>query len=337
MKKWAFIIHPRDMVDMGKLNGHIPKFINHWIVKRMGPHVISHVISEESEGWLIGCFLFPDQFYSLPLSFVQNKILKSVLFAKQLGAKVIGLGELTSPFTFGGRWLTRKVPALLITNGNSLTAAVVAKETERIFQSMNSKSKEIWIAIVGATGSVGNAVSQMLKEKNLILVARNTQKLEKLRSFVLLNDNRVIVSTRLKDIEIADLVIVLTSAAEAIIRPEYLKPASVVYDITQPSNVTPQIAKKRPDIIVVKGGLMRKTGLELNFDMRIPEETVFACLAETIVLSEISSTELFSQPDLVRQAAKVNVAEKIFALAKEYGFKPNLNSVEKPFEPSLKK
>lgn len=336
MKKWTFIIHPRDMVDMGKLNGHVPKFINHWLVKRMEPHVISHVTSEESEGWLVGCFLFPDQFYNLPLSFVQNKILKSVLFAKQLGAKVIGLGELTSPFTFGGRWLTRKVPDLLVTNGNSLTAAVVAKETERISQSMNSKSEETWIAIVGATGSVGNTVSQILKEKNLILVARNTRKLEKLRSIVLPSNNRVTVSTRIEDIKIADLVIVLTSAAEAIIRPEYLKPASIVYDITQPSNVASQITKKRPDITVIKGGLMRKTGLELNFDMRIPRETAFACLAETIVLGEIPSTKLFSQSDLVGQA-KVNVAEKIFALAKEYGFKPNLSSVEKSFESSLRK
>jgi len=329
MRKWAFIIHPRDREDMKKLNGYIPRFVFRQVVKRMGPRIVSHVTSEKSEGWLVGCFLFPDQFYKLPLNFVRKKILDSVLFAKQLGAKVIGLGELISPFTSGGRWLTRKVPDVLITNGNSLTASVVVEETERIFRLINSKSGEIWIAVVGATGSIGSAVSRMLKEKNLLLVARNVQRLEKLRSLILPNNNRVVISNDIKDIKIADLVIVLTSAAETIIKPEYLKPGSIVYDITQPSNLSPEITKEK-DVVIVKGGLMRKIGLELKFDMRIPEETAFACLVETIVLAEKYDSQLFSQSELVGQV-KTGVARRLLVLAKKSGFEVNnFNLVEDP-------
>jgi len=58
---------------------------------------------------LVGGFLFADQFYDLSFRFVQKKIVDSVLFTKQLGAKVVGLGESISPSTAGGKWLVKKV------------------------------------------------------------------------------------------------------------------------------------------------------------------------------------------------------------------------------------
>ena len=104
------------------------------------------------------------------------KINSAVDRAVALGADIVGLGALTSPVTGGGRSLSSRTD-IGVTNGNAFTAAVVHQQIrDRLPQLPGSR-----VAVVGASGSVGTAVTKLLIRDGdldqLINVARNANRL----------------------------------------------------------------------------------------------------------------------------------------------------------------
>ena len=84
----------------------------------------------------------------------------------------------------------------------------------------------------------------------------------------------------------AEVVVCATSSAEELIRPEHVRPGTVLCDMSRPSNVSRRIADERPDVLVLDGGIVEVPGRpDFGFDLGVPRGLSYACLAETIMLS----------------------------------------------------
>ena len=107
------------------------------------------------------------------------------------------------------------------------------------------------------------------------------------------------VAAGLKD---ADIIITVTSAVDAVILPEHIKPGAVVCDVARPRDVSVRVAKERDDVLVIEGGVVQVPG-----EMRLPKPgqarqrsstfgfppgTAYACMSETMMLALDDATRI---------------------------------------------
>ena len=122
--------------------------------------------------------------------------------------------------------------------------------------------------------------------KCLTLVGRRIWPLDDLKKQILKDNSDVVinVTTDTKAVEKADFIIAATMSGEILIRSEHIKKNAFLLDITQPGNVSKDI-KSRRDIHYIKGGFVKIPGIKFNINTGMPGEVIFACLAETILIS----------------------------------------------------
>ena len=294
-KKFAFLMHPRnirDIVNVYPILKLVPSKVIKFLITFLNPLVLGRVniILDNNiiEGFLIGIFLTADQMLSLPKSFVQKKIVKSLFLADSLDVGIVGLGGLTSPITNGGVDLLGKFHTG-ITTGNAFTVSTSLDGLIDILRRKNLNPSLMNFCIVGATGSIGQGISKKIAQitPSLLLIGRTFNHLIELeKNIIEINPlTRVIISTNIEDIKESDVVIVATTSSEALITPDILKRGAIVYDIAQPKNVSKEVIKKRQDVLVVDGGLVEVPNININFNLFLPPLTIYGCLAETILLA----------------------------------------------------
>ncbi|RMG15622.1 MAG: aminotransferase class III-fold pyridoxal phosphate-dependent enzyme [Planctomycetota bacterium] len=125
-----------------------------------------------------------------------------------------------------------------------------------------------------------------------------------------------------------DLIVAASSTPEPVITPAHLGPGPrVICDLALPEDTAPEVFRERPDVRVIRGGIVR---LPRNPDLVIagmPLEPgrVFACTAETLLLGLSRINEHFSWG----RVTKLHV-EAIRDLARYHGFaldRPSMTSV----------
>jgi predicted amino acid dehydrogenase len=117
----------------------------------------------------------------------------------------------------------------------------------------------------------------------------------------------------------AHVVVAVTSALDAIIEPEMLRPGAVVCDVARPRAVSVRVARERDDVLVIEGGAVTVPGedVQFNFDFGFPPRTAYACMAETMILALEGRAEHYS---LGKRLTLERVRE-ISALADRHGFR----------------
>jgi fatty aldehyde-generating acyl-ACP reductase len=322
--KFAFLVHPRNTIrsDMGLLFG-APFGLVPDAVWRAGfarlpvPPIVTGKMSytdapNDAAGFLITVPLTPTQLLTMPRTKVQAKISAAVDKARDLGATVVGLGALTAPASAGGKAFAKRTD-IGVTNGNAFTAAMTLMGMERLMARMR---RDPVIALVGATGSVGTCLTQLYARKHsgrLLLIARNQGRLDALAEDARGHGVDVSVSTDMADVRNADLVVLLTSSADAVLRSEHLKSGAVVLDDTVPRNTDPSLIAERPDVLVVDGGLVEIPGAELQGSIGLAPKLAYACLAETMLLALAGHEGHFSIG-----TPQVEQAEYMLKLAREH-------------------
>lgn len=298
-RRFAFLIHPRasirtDMRRLWRPLGAVPERAWETALRRLplGPIDWGDVTlppgPAQAHGWLVLVPFSAQQLLSLDRSHTVGRIEAAVDRAVELGAEVVGLGALTAPVTKGGAKLTHRTD-VGVTNGNAFTAAMTFEAVRRLRERCVTSDPRI--AVVGATGSVGSCLVELLARERasqrLTLVARTRGRLEKLAERVRTTSpgTRVTVATDMAAVADADLVVLLTASTRTLLTSEHLKPGAVVLDDTQPRNTSPTLVAERPDVLVVDGGLVTIPGLRLGGDIDTPAGAVYACLAETVLLA----------------------------------------------------
>lgn len=243
----------------------------------------------------------------------RRRVTRAVDHAAALGAGVVGLGALTATVTAGGATLRGRTD-IAVTNGNAFTAAIVEDQIRMLLPHVSSRATPPHVAIVGASGSVGTAVTRLLArdpaEARLTLIARTAPRLEALASSVA-GDVEVTTALSIDAVADADLVVLLTASADTLLGPDHLASGAVVLDATQPRNTSPALATARPDVLVVDGGIVSIPSLRLSGgEIGLPDGRSYACFAETAILALSGHTGHFSlgnptleQVDAIRERA----------------------------------
>lgn len=233
---------------------------------------------------VIGIKLTPTQLMNQPKEQVRKKVLETTLFAQnELNVKLIQLGALLTSVTSGGQWLNaQKEYTGFLNHGDSYTAAVTIQAVLKALKRFNKSPSEAILAVVGAYGIIGEAVSKILvpQFKNSILIGRRKEKLEKLSENIQGNFETNLDLNKTKN---ADVVITATNHPTALLKSKHLKENTLAIDVSQPPNISPALCEKRPDVHRFDGGYVENPKGVPSLLPMIPQDKTFACVAEVIM------------------------------------------------------
>lgn len=289
------------------------------------------------QGKLIICTFLPEHAHSpKQLSAAYQKTREGVIMARDLGAKIVGLGGFTSIVGGAQEEKLPKELGIATTSGNSLTAALAIAQLTNLLDQLRWTLAERTVAVLGATGDIGKACAlaliAQLGARHLLLVARNRAKLEKLR--VELNEffaTQMIGATEVEGIDIqvsgnpldtarADIIVAATSAAGPLLSESDLLPGSIVCDIGYPNTIA-YSSEPRLDVLAFHGGLA-----DSPYDLPITHYTflpspnlLHGCFAETLTLALSNRYESYS---LGQGHITLERMQTIFDLAQTHGFQP---------------
>ena len=183
MERFAFIIHPmeprRDIARKYPLARFFPDSWVEQAARYITPKIVSHITGvrsatgAEAEGWFVGCPLTPRQLLGLPPDEVYQRLIQCGELAAAEGAKIIGLGALTSVAGDGGVTVAKHLP-IAVTTGNSYTVATAVEGAKRGANLMGVPIQDATVAVVGAAGSIGRTCAELLARdaRALVLIGR---------------------------------------------------------------------------------------------------------------------------------------------------------------------
>jgi len=327
MNKFAFIIHPLEKEDFYRKL----KFMRRWpeafvdAARFLPPFKVSDITGVQGpeaacEGLFVGCPLTATQILSLPEDYVLKKIIKAGKVAEKNGAKIVGLGAMTSVVGDAGLTIAKNLD-IAVTTGNSYTVGTALEGTREGARLMGHDLNKAEVLVVGATGAIGSVCAKILARdvRFLTLLARNTNRLENLAASITAETGLVPAITQnvQEAVQRADIIVAVSGAAESLIQAEDLKPGAVVCDVARPRDVSKSVAVQRPDVLVIEGGVVAVPGdVNFNFNFGFPPKTSYACMAETMILAMEGRFESFS----LGRDMSVSQIDEICALAKKHGF-----------------
>jgi predicted amino acid dehydrogenase len=243
--------------------------------------------------------------------------------AADAGCRVVGLGGYTSIVT--GNCRHTKTGGIAKTSGNALTVGMSLAAVDEEVKKVGIDLAESCVGIVGACGNIGSICAVLLapRVKQMVLVVRrpNAGKVHELLASIRDVAPRVDVkvSESADSLRACSVIVASSSSAQPIVFPRHLGAGPlVIADISVPPDVADDVELVRPDVGVIRGGIVR---LPCNDDFIVPgvpleRGHVFACMAETMLMGLEGETANGSfesiQPHQVNQAT---------AWAEKHGFK----------------
>jgi len=255
-----------------------------------------------------------------------ERLQKAVDELESQGVEYIGLGQFTSIVSWNGLALKTK-PQTKITTGNSLTVATTLMSAEEIMKSFGNEFKDITVGVVGVTGNIGSVLSELMlgRVSKLKVFYRDQSGVSARFQSVYSNLEKIKIGTKTKlssssdlnELSDCDLIIVGTNSVKPIIFSNHLKKNAVVIDVAVPANVDPTVLKERKDVVCFSGGLVKlpKNQNVIQEFSGLPENEVFACLAETLMMALLKVDKPYSLGPLSRSSV-----EKVMEDFKKVGF-----------------
>ncbi len=328
---FAFIFHPinirRDIARKIPLVARVLTEQQMTFLSRYFPPVYiseiegvrSEATQNELKGWFIACPFTPPAMMSLPDEVVYRKLVACGRKAERLGAKILGLGALTSVVGDAGVTIAERLD-IPVTTGDSYTIYIAVQAIREAGYRMEIDISQAHVAVVGATGAIGKTCSEMLSHEagRVTLIGRRLDALDQLRERCAGNGAQIEATTEIKSIYSADLILTVTSAVHTVIEPQYLKPGAVVLDVARPRDVSPKVAELRDDVLVIEGGMVEVPGeVDFHFDFGFPPGKSFACMAETMALALEGRYEDYT----LGKDISVERVREIGQIAEKHGFR----------------
>lgn len=330
-ERFAFIIHPldpqRDASRKYPALGHLPAWLIECLSIFYPPVFLSEIkgvrseaTGREAQGWFIACPLSARMMMKLPPTAVYRKIIQSGRYAENLGARLLGLGAFTSVVGDGGETVAEALN-IPVTTGNSYTVAVCLHAVHSAMRRLNMDLAETTVAIVGASGAIGNVCARLMapEAKELILVGRRMHSLERVAAQAIEHGARCIdTTTNIERIQRAQVVLAVSSSLGALIESRHLHQNAIVCDVARPRDVAQQVKRERPDVLVIDGGMVDVPGdVDFGFDFGFPRGQAYACMAETMVLTLENRYESFT----LGKRLQLGQVTEIDRMAKKHGFR----------------
>lgn len=297
--RFAFLVHPRSRKDLFRKVPFLrvaPEWVVQLFERWWPPAVVSPITGLTDQegrpvtGLVIGIPMSPHlMLQNRPAALAQ--IRNGVRLARAHGARIIGLGALTSSLSKGGLDLT-DLADIAVTTGHAHTGLTVSETLRALIDRAHVPYEKAPVAIVGAAGSIGRICAELLAAAGIqrLLLVDLQRKHEAVRALAdhLTKEHPLLVvevTDELDRLSDYPFVITATNAEGALVAPEHVRPGTVIVDDAQPSDVAPELWESS-DVLVVSAGAVHTPGISANFKMGLagPEDN-YCCLAEVMVLA----------------------------------------------------
>jgi predicted amino acid dehydrogenase len=329
--RFAFVVHPLTLNDVFKVPSfrwlrNLPPALLEMALAQLPPiqlsrsSVIRTPDGKETQGWFYALIMTPKMMMKLPEEKVYAGLVKIANMANQRGIGIMGLGAFTSVVGDAGLTVSRRSP-IAVTSGNSLTIWATVETAVRACKLMDIDLAKASVMVVGATGSIGKAITRMLAPKvgRIAIVSRRPERvLELTREIQQVCSNVESGTSVYPLISEMDLVIATTTDPEGVIDVMKLKPGAVVLDVARPPDVAKEEADKRDDVLIIESGEIKLPCDDVNWgvDLGLPPNVAYACLSETILLAVNGRFENFT----LGRELDIAKIDEIGKLALENGF-----------------
>jgi len=319
IRRFAFVIHPlsQEFIKKGlPIPKGTPKFIMNQVetlAAHMPPMVyckMENIVSPsgaEAEGWLITVGGTPKEMLARSPEFTYRRLLQAAKMAEKLGAQIMGLGAFTKVVGDAGITVARR-SAIPITTGNSYSASGALWAAADAMRRMGlvkvkkgDKRVPAKTMVIGASGSIGSVSARLLAMAfdEVVIAGRDLKKLEELKKSILKDtpDAKVVCSIDYDSLlGEMDMIVTSTSGAgKKILDITKVKPGCVITDVARPLDLPPEEVAKRPDVLVIESGEIElPTKVRGMKSIGLPNNVIYACLAETIVLALEGRFEVFT-------------------------------------------
>ncbi|HEY3476201.1 MAG TPA: hypothetical protein VGK56_16420, partial [Anaerolineales bacterium] len=144
--------------------------------------ITSQATGKEIKGWFVACPYTPRRMMELAEHTVYRKIIQTGRLAEKLGAQILGLGAFTSVVGDAGVTIASALD-IPVTTGDSYTVTVAVEALQEGARVMDIPLQGATVAVVGATGAIGQVSAELLSEdvQRLYLIGRRRVALETLR------------------------------------------------------------------------------------------------------------------------------------------------------------
>lgn len=268
----------------------------------------------------------PKQILEMPEERLYDQLLSIARRASRRGASILGLGAYTKVAGDAGETVARLSP-IPVTNGNSYSASATLWSARVMVEKMGLRARgPLKAMVIGATGSIGRVSAILISgvTDELVLVAQREDRLRELAEEIsrLRPGIRVRTATSAADqldAELGDTDLIVTATSNTrgqVLDMLKVKPGAVICDCSRPLDISAEMAALRPDVMVIRSGEIELPGqVEINCDIGLPKPSVYACLAETVLLAMEGRFENFSVSKTL-SAEKVN---EIYRLGLKHG------------------
>jgi acetylornithine/succinyldiaminopimelate/putrescine aminotransferase/predicted amino acid dehydrogenase len=262
----------------------------------LGDLAVQSAEGELAEGEMIVLPHLPSELLALSEDEAVDLVQKSVDLAVDRHAEVIGLAGFSSIVTYGGLALQAR-EGVRLTSGNSYTTWAAMCALEAACTKHGLSLADCTVAVVGATGAIGHALSLLCAERvselilignprapdasmgRLQLVAQECRQHvaslgvagRRLRPGTLaegwlrhtnaaiadLGPNLIMTTDIDRHLPRAHIVLTATNAVAPFIMGRHLRNGAMICDVSRPFNIAPALFDERPDVRQVDGGLVR--------------------------------------------------------------------------------
>jgi predicted amino acid dehydrogenase len=324
---FAFIGHPRTLSDVPRkfpFASLLPLHVVERWFRYQWPFVASYITGltlvdgTPTTGAMLISPLTTEQMIRNP-RLARERVLQTVRLAEKMGAKLAGLGAFTSIITRDGQELREKVH-LGLTTGNAQSAAIAVQNVLHAAALTNLSLPHAMVAIVGGAGSVGSACARMLARVvgTLLIIDIKRDELQTLITQLGDQPARVKGMTTLDQVAQADVVIATTNNPYILLTADHLKGGAIIIDAAQPKNVSEDVPRQRPDVLVIESAVVRTPNVDVHFDLDLGAREALGCLSETMILTAIGWNGHYSlgKADLSQTAHITRVGRSLgFGLA----------------------
>ncbi|EFA73005.1 Predicted dehydrogenase [Raphidiopsis brookii D9] len=292
---------------------------------------VTSVTGQKIEGkYVESCFL-PEMLATRRIKAATRKILNAMAHAQKHNINITALGGFSSIiFENFNLEQFKQVRNLTLeferfTTGNTHTAYIICQQVEVAAKQLGIELSKANVAVCGATGDIGSAVTRWLDKKTdvqeLFLIARNQERLEKLQAEL----GRGKIMDLQQALPEADIVVWVASMPKGVeIDPKVLKQPCLLIDGGYPKNLGTKI--QHPGVHVLNGGIVEHS-LDIEWkimkivNMDVPSRQLFACFAESMLLE---FEKLYTNFSWGRNQITVDKMEHIGQLSLKHGFRPLL-------------
>jgi acetylornithine/succinyldiaminopimelate/putrescine aminotransferase/predicted amino acid dehydrogenase len=301
---YAFLTHPTRPEDVPASNPGMeyltPAELNRFcdfiaalppVVVLRAPTVRS-VTGAVAEGFIITLPLLPAEMARRGVHGMTAEIARAVDLACKCGARIVGLGGHTTPFSRRGRAVQGRGAA--ITTGNALTAGMAFAAIGRAAEQVGVALEGACVGIVGARGSVGSLCARLfarVRPRKLMLVgnpATGGTPLGRMREELEWRPGAVHITTGLDRLAECAIVVTATGAGRPVLDDAPLTPGTIVCDVARPPDASRRL-RERTDLVVLDGGLVALPDPRTRFGagnlLGLPDGVQLACLSETVLLA----------------------------------------------------